>query len=158
SGRPLPPPVIGPGRCLGFYKKKIPASPPNQEEKIQLMVLVHGADVLRTNHRETVLFSHYFLQYSQGPLSPKIYALEIEDILCPIFCVFKNPHETLFDPNKNQFLAVRPRKEWAHIWITWNEALKEANSKTQVDARTGGKLINMADKNLIESVRKKLEN
>ncbi|MFM8621897.1 MAG: hypothetical protein ACKOB3_00715, partial [Holophagaceae bacterium] len=88
--------------------------------------------------------------------SPKIYALPIEDVLYPLFCIFRDPHVALFNAKQNQFMAVRPRREWAYVWMSWNQVLKESNNEINVKDRDN-QFVDLADKYLVEKVQKEFK-
>jgi hypothetical protein len=149
------PPRLYPARCLAFYQKR------NHEDgSIQLMALVHGAD--KPRGRETSLFgdtlltSHYFFEYTSSR-KPKIYAIPVATIESAVLCF---PHEppkdnTLFHATNNGFMLVRPRNEWAYVWIAWSETLRESNSPNRVSSRKA--YVDLGSEYVVRQVRKKLQ-
>jgi hypothetical protein len=52
------------------------------------------------------------------------------------------PSKLLFDPTCKEVMIVRPRNEWAYLWLAWNEELEEANKgKKRVYVSLGDKAI-----------------
>lgn len=70
------------------------------------------------------------------------------------------PHEppkdnTLFHATNNGFMLVRPRNEWAYVWIAWTEILRESNSPNRVSNRKA--YVDLGSEHVVRKVRKKLQ-
>jgi len=120
------PPRYYPARCVAFFENKS-FSPP------QMMAIVHGADVDKSDN-DTLLASRYVMEYEGdfGNRRPKLYAIDIDSIETVVLCLPLIPKEgpfTLFlDEHRAGILALRPRNEWAYVWMAWTEILMKMNA------------------------------
>lgn len=154
-----PEPKLFPARCLAFYQKNDCDDPVGSP---QLMALVHGADSKRpegTGRRDsTMLTSQFFLEYTNTK-KPKIYAIPVTTIESAVLCF---PHEpsprqdasSLFDSRNVGIMVVRPRNEWAYVWMAWIDTLRESNCSTRVKKRKA--YVDLGGPNEMRGVTKKL--
>ena len=149
------PPRLYPARCLAFYQKQ------NCEDGlIQLMALVHGADKPKSRgsslFMDTLLTSHYAFEYTSSK-KPQIYAVPVATIESAVLCFHHEPPKeaALFDSLHNGFMLVRPRNEWAYVWLAWSEILRESNSPTRVSNRRS--FVDLGSEHVVRQVRRKLQ-
>jgi hypothetical protein len=114
-----------PAKVVCFYKRKN-----DGEDSFSLYALVHVVDEKSMGKvrgfTNTFLSTHYNMKYERG--QPTLYSVPVASI---DFAVLAFPHESqsaLFNPNKRGVCIVRPRNEWAYLWLAWNDVLKEENS------------------------------
>jgi Plavaka transposase len=149
------PPRLYPARCLAFYQKQ------NFDDgSIQLMALIHGADKHKGRGPalfvDTMLTSHYEFEYTSSK-KPKIYAIPVATIEAAVLCFYHEPpkQNALFHAANNGFMMIRPRNEWAYVWIAWSETLRESNSQTRVNNRKS--YVDLGSEHVVRQVRKKLQ-
>eukprot|EP00980_Cylindrotheca_fusiformis_P011166 scaffold2562_cov78-Cylindrotheca_fusiformis.AAC.2 len=171
-----------PGRALGFYKKK-----DGETGEQVIFAVVHVADEQSKNNiRGTIpaiLTDHYKMKYggpgSSSPRAPAIQSVPLASINTSILAYQHQPTPNLFDHRTPNIMTVRPRNEWAYIWLAWTEELKKANDKVlrhkplqqsytkgestknvlappKVD-RTVAHLVPLKDRKLWQSVRENLQ-
>eukprot|EP00428_Durinskia_dybowskii_P015260 CAMPEP_0170207474 /NCGR_PEP_ID=MMETSP0116_2-20130129/3314_1 /TAXON_ID=400756 /ORGANISM="Durinskia baltica, Strain CSIRO CS-38" /LENGTH=1164 /DNA_ID=CAMNT_0010457931 /DNA_START=4517 /DNA_END=8013 /DNA_ORIENTATION=+ len=118
---------IFPARCVCFYKKY------DECGLESLHALVHVTDESTFGRVQgfsnSLLTSHYKMKYHRN--QPVFYVVKLESIDSAILCFPHVPTNTLFDPYNTGVMVVRPRNEWAYVWLAWTEVLKEENSESK---------------------------
>ena len=114
-----------PAKIVCFYKRRI-----DGEECFSLYALVHVVDEKSMGKvrgfSNTFLSTHYNLKYERG--QPTLYSVPVASIDFAILAFPHEPQSSLFNPNKRGVCVVRPRNEWAYLWLAWNDVLKDENS------------------------------
>jgi hypothetical protein len=108
-------------------------------------------------YSNTFLSNHYNLKYERG--QPTLYSVPLASIDCAILAFPHEPQATLFNPNKRGVCVVRPRNEWAYLWIAWNDVLKEENSPVAHNARrrrNDRRFISFNTRHVLQKVKTKL--
>lgn len=159
-----------PARCLAFYTKKNP----DTGEIVETKALVHGTNLPSPDqvivHKDTLLTSHYYFEWESNTSKrkrndevvvwhPKIYSINVSSIESSVMWFphkvpGSNPRSPPFDPSNTGIMVVRPRNEWAYLWMAWNKALRQRN-KTNVSRNKV--YVDLADDHLVRQVRKKLD-
>jgi hypothetical protein len=126
-----------PAKVVCFYKKSSDASDVSVDDGTHLCALVHVVDERSLGrirgYSNTFLSSHYNLKYERG--QPILYSVPLASIDYAILAFPHDTHAHLFNPNKRGVCVVRPRNEWAYLWVAWNDVLKEENSFAAHQAR-----------------------
>ena len=126
-----------PAKVVCFYKRSCNRNDPILDDSSNLYALVHVVDEKSLGkvrgYSNTFLSTHYNLKYERG--QPTLYSVPLAAIDCAILAFPHEPQNTLFNPNKRGVCVVRPRNEWAYVWIAWNHILQEENSTGAHQAR-----------------------
>lgn len=161
--------TLYPARCLCFYTKKDPESGGILDYK----ALVHGTNLPDPGtaciHNDTLLTSNYYFEWDSHPkrkrnedtpiVPPKIYSVSlsaIEETLLwyPHISSHQNGGRTPpFHHLNTGIKIVRPRYQWAYLWMAWNKALRQRNKSTVSQKKP---LVELNDDHLVRQIRKKL--
>jgi hypothetical protein len=142
-----------PGKVVCFYNKPVDDAVGNAG----LFALVHVVDETTAGKVEgftnTLLCTHYNMSYTRR--QPTLYKVALESIEHTVlaFAHERSPH--LFNHNKQGVCIVRPRNEWAYLWLAWNEVLHEENSKEVYEARNrrdNRRYVSLNDESVLERV------
>ena len=143
-----------PAKCICFYRK------PSLDGDQHLMALVHVVDEKSQGKvpgfLDSPLMSHYYMKYLRG--QPVLHSIPLASINSGLLCVSHIHSSMLFDRNNKGVMVVRPRNEWAYVWLAWNEVLVEANSEEKFrrsKRRPHRRYVSMGDKQVIKSVIQK---
>jgi hypothetical protein len=147
-----------PAKVVCLYQKHVD----DETGPAGLFALVHVVDE-RTAGKvkgfsNTLLCTHYNMSYNRR--QPTLYKVPLESIEHTVLAFPHEPNPTLFNHNKLGVTIVRPRNEWAYLWIAWNDVLKEENSTefhTERRRRDDRRFVSLNTKSVIEKVRGKLE-
>ena len=145
-----------PARCLAFYQKRSC----DEDGSPQVMALIHGADKPKargsSSFVDTLLTSHYAFEYTSSK-KPKIYAVPVATIESAVLCFHHDPptEESLFHPSNHGFMLIRPRNEWAYVWLAWSKTLRESNSQARLSNRKS--YVDLGSDHIMRQVRKKLQ-
>jgi hypothetical protein len=124
------------------------------------MALVHGADKRKVRGNspfvDTLLTSHYAFEYTHSK-KPKIYAIPVATIESAVLCFHHEPPNegVLFHSTHNGFMLIRPRNEWAYVWLAWSDTLRESNSPARVVNRKS--YVDLGSEHVLRLARKKLQ-
>jgi hypothetical protein len=138
-----------PARVLCFYNKKV------DDGEAKPYALVHVVDENSKgkvkNTVDSLLTTHYKMEYFKRNRSasthPSIRSVPVESIDSAVIGCLHKPSKLLFDPHCRAVMIVRPRNEWAYLWISWNEELLEENKKKKRS------YVSLGEKKLISRVR-----
>lgn len=118
-----------PAKVVCFYRKTC-GDPADHQDDSSLCALVHVVDEKSSGkvkgYTNTFLSTHYNLKYERG--QPTLYSVPVASIDSAILVFPHDSPTTLFNSNKRGVCVVRPRNEWAYLWLAWNDVLKEENS------------------------------
>jgi hypothetical protein len=149
-----------PAKVVCFYKKTCQCS--ESDEGSNLRALVHVVDEKSLGkvkgYSNTFLFSYYNLKYDRG--QPTLYSIPLGSIDYAILAYAHESHETLFNPTKRGICVVRPRNEWAYLWVAWNDVLTEENTQAAHQARKrrdDRRFVSFNGRQIIQKVKNKLE-
>jgi hypothetical protein len=109
-------------------------------------------------YSNTFLSTHYNLKYVRG--QPTLHSVPLASIDCAILAFPHESHGTLFNPNKRGVCVVRPRNEWAYLWVAWNDVLKEENSPGAHQARKrrdDRRYVSFNTRQVLQKVKNKLD-
>lgn len=127
---------VYPAKVVCFYKRSNVDSVMT-DDACHLFALVHVVDEKSSGkvhgYSNTFLSTHYNMKYERG--QPTLYSVPLASIDCAILAFPHQSQSTLFNPNKRGVCVVRPRNEWAYLWIAWNHVLKDENSVAAHQAR-----------------------
>ena len=106
-----------PAKCICFYKK------PSTDGDQLLMALVHVVDEKSqgkvSGFLDSPLTCHYYMKYLRG--QPVLHSVPLASINSGLLCVLHVHSSLLFDPIHKGVMVVRPRNEWAYVWlVVWN--------------------------------------
>jgi hypothetical protein len=145
-------PEMIPARALCFY--------PKWDDTLQKMVphaLVHSVDEniigkkFPGGYKDSILTRHYKMHYHRR--MPTILSIPVASIDSAVMGFLHKPTKKLFDHESPGVMIVRPRNEWAYIWLAWNEELSKANKnshKTNV-------YVSLSDEKLLSLIRKNIK-
>lgn len=112
-------PYLLPAQCHAFY-----------HHNNECHAIVHSVDLGSagkvTGYKDSVLISHYNMQYSRSGL-PVLYSVNCASIDCTVFAIDHDPNRTSIGMSKRSVMITRPRNEWAYAWYVWNKYLKVKN-------------------------------
>ena len=124
------------------------------------MALVHVVDEKSqgkvSGFLDSPLTCHYYMKYLRG--QPVLHSVPLASINSGLLCVLHVHSSLLFDPIHKGVMVVRPRNEWAYVWLAWNEVLVEANSEDKFrrsKRRPHRRYVSMGDKQLLKRVIQK---
>jgi hypothetical protein len=141
-----------PARALCFYRK-------GEGDDNDPYALVHGIDERRIGslNKEgfvnSLLTTHYHMEYHSR--KPVINSIAVASIDSAIMAFLHEPSLSLFDANCSGVMAVRPRNEWAYLWLAWNEELQSKNGEQSKEKKQI--YVSLADRNLLTKVRDNAE-
>jgi hypothetical protein len=141
-----------PARALCFYPKW-----DNFLQKMVPYALVHGVDQsiigkkLSGGHKDSILTRHYKMQYQRR--MPTILSVPVASIDSAVVGFMHKPTPKLFDPESTGVMIVRPRNEWAYIWLAWNEELSKANWRST----RNNEYVSLSNEKLLSSIRKNIK-
>jgi hypothetical protein len=136
-----------PARALCFYRKKIDGGDDIAH------ALVHGIDEgrkLSTGFVNSLLTTHYCMHYHHAT-KPVINSIPVASIDSAIMAFLHEPSASLFDSNHSGVMAVRPRNEWAYLWLAWNDELRNKNGEQSTEKKSH--YVSLADGDLLKKVR-----
>eukprot|EP00980_Cylindrotheca_fusiformis_P005080 scaffold1076_cov81-Cylindrotheca_fusiformis.AAC.4 len=145
-----------PGRALGFYKKK-----DEETGETVLYALVHVVDEQTENKVPgtitSMLTDKYCMKYERTTRGyvPVIRIVPLASINTSILAYLLQPASQLFDHRNKHVMALRPRNEWAYIWLAWTEELVKANSKLLNDESLQHLPESFTDEELQKNKKKK---
>jgi len=150
-----------PAKVVCFYKKAFQGTVDPVDDS-NLFALVHVVDD-RTlgkvrGYSNTFLSAHYNLKYERG--QPTLYSVPLASIDCAILAFPHESHATLFNSNKRGICVVRPRNEWAYLWLAWNDVLSDENSLAAHQARkrrNDRRYVSFNSRHIVEKVKNKLQ-
>ncbi len=127
-----------------------------------LFALVHVVDEKSVGkvrgYTNTFMSTHYNLKYERG--QPTLYSVPVASIDFAVLAFPHDSHTNLFNPNKRGICVVRPRNEWAYLWLAWNVVLKEENSLEAHAARKrrdDRRYISFNTRHVLQKVKKQLD-
>jgi hypothetical protein len=141
-----------PARALCFYPKW-----DNFLQKMVPYALVHGVDQsisgkkLSGGYKDSILTRHYKMQYQRR--MPTILSVPVASIDSAVVGFMHKPTPQLFDPESTGVMIVRPRNEWAYIWLAWNEELSKANRRST----RNNEYVSLSNEKLLSSIRKNIK-
>ena len=141
-----------PARCMCFYNKF-------DENGIRsLRALVHVTDETTFGRVQgftnSLLTTHYKMKYLRN--MPVFYSVMLEAIDSAVLCFQHVPSKTLFDPYNSGVMIVRPRNEWAYVWLAWTEILEQQNTEAKYrrsKRRQARRYVSMGDPKIIKMVQ-----
>jgi hypothetical protein len=139
-----------PARALCFYPKW-----DNTLQKNVPHALVHTVDEniigkkFPGGYKDSILTRHYKMQYQRR--MPTILSVPVASIDSAVVGFLHKRSPKLFDHESPGVMIVRPRNEWAYIWLAWNEELSKANRKRSND------YVSLSDEKLLSSIRKNIK-
>jgi hypothetical protein len=143
-----------PARCVCFYKTG------RNDGYQDLMALVHVVDEKSkgkvAGFSDSPLTCHYYMKYLRG--LPALHSVPLASINSGLLAVLHVHTSLLFDRINRGVMVVRPRNEWAYVWLAWNEVLMEANSEEKFrrsKRRPHRRYVSMGDKTIIKTVIQK---
>jgi hypothetical protein len=147
--------IMFPARVLCFYTKK-------DEDGVQKpYALVHGVDESSQGKVrftvDSLLTTHFRMAYisrnGRGLSVPFIQSVPVESIDSAVMGCLHKPSKLLFDSTCREVMIVRPRSEWAYLWLAWNEELEKANRIDTVKSKKKRVYVSLGDKAIISKVR-----
>lgn len=142
---------VYPARCVCFYKKY------DESEIESLYALVHVTDETTfgrvSGFTNSLLTSHYKMKYHRN--QPVFYAVKLEAIDSAVLCYPHVPTNSLYDPYNSGMMIIRPRNEWAYVWLAWTEVLKEENSESKFHRRKrrqNRRYVSLCDPKVVKKV------
>ena len=151
-----------PAKVVCFYKRSCHDSDTITMDDNNPYALVHVVDERSLGrvrgYSNSFLFSHYNLKYERG--QPTLYSVPLASIDYAILAFPHEPHANLFNPNKRGVCVVRPRNEWAYLWVSWNDVLKEENSFEAHQARKrrdDRRYVSFNGRHIIQKVKNQLQ-
>ena len=145
-----------PARCVCFFKKY------HDEGVESLHALVHVTDETTFGRvpgfTNSLLTTHYKMKYHRS--QPVFYVVKLESIDSAILCYPHVPVNTLFDPFYAGVMIVRPRNEWAYVWLAWTEVLEEENSETKYrrsKRRPARRYVSIGDPKMVKKAQAKVK-
>ena len=145
-----------PAKCVGFFKR------PTEDGSKTLMAIVHVVDEKSMGKvpgfTDSPLTSHYHMNYLRG--KPVLHSVPLESINSGLLSVTHVHSSVLFDRINKGIMVIRPRNEWAYVWLMWNDVLIEANSDEKFRKsrrRPHRRYVSMGDRTVIKSVIQKSE-
>jgi hypothetical protein len=152
--------LMFPARVICFYNK-IEADGTRKP-----YALVHGVDE-KTKGKvqssvDSLLTTHFRMAYitrrnSRAKPVPLIQSVPVASIDSAVMGYHKQPSKILFDCTCREVMIVRPRSEWAYLWLAWNEELQKANKRETTDFRRKKVYVSLGNKSLISNVRLNVE-
>jgi hypothetical protein len=145
-------PEMIPARALCFF--------PKWDDHLQKRVphaLVHCVDHkivgkrFPGDYKDSILVRHYKMHYQRR--MPTILSVPVASIDSAVVGFLHKPTTKLFDHESPGVMIIRPRNEWAYIWLAWNEELSETNRKR---SRTNG-YVSLSDDGLLSRIRKNIK-
>jgi hypothetical protein len=140
-----------PAKCICFYKKH------SSDGDQNLMAVVHIVDEKSqgkvAGFVDSPLTCHYYMKYLRG--QPVLHSIPLASIDSGLLCVWHVHSSLLFDRINKGVMVVRPRNEWAYVWLAWNDVLVDANSEEKFrksKRRPHRRYASLGDKALIKSV------
>jgi hypothetical protein len=150
-----------PAKVVCFYKKSVQGSV-DADDGSNLCALVHVVDEKTMGKvkgfSNTFLSTHYNLKYERG--QPTLYSVPLASIDCAILAFPHESHASLFNPNKRGVCVVRPRNEWAYLWLAWNDVLTAENSLVSHQARkrrNDRRYVSFNGHHIVQKVKNKLQ-
>jgi hypothetical protein len=151
-----------PARVLCFYNK----IDENGDQKPY--ALVHVVDENSKGKVpgtvESLLTTHFRMAYYSRRRNgrfvythPVIRSIPVESIDSSVMGCLHKPSKLLFDPNGREVMIVRPRNEWAYLWLAWNEVLRDANKIDTSKRRKKIVYVSLGDNEIIRLVRANVE-
>jgi hypothetical protein len=151
-----------PAKLVCLYKKRYEGPDVMLDDDNNLFALVHVVDERSFGriggYSNTFLSSHYNLKYERG--QPTLYSVPLASIDYAILAFPHEPHPNLFNPNKRGVCIVRPRNEWAYLWVAWNDVLMQENSQASHQARRrrdDRRYVSFNGRQIIQKVKDKLQ-
>ena len=151
-----------PAKVVCFYRRASESSDGSLDDENNLCALVHVVDERSLGrlrgYSNTFLCTHYNLKYERG--QPTLYSVPLASIDYAILAFPHDSHPNLFNPNKRGVCVVRPRNEWAYLWLAWNDVLKEENSLTAHQARKrrdDRRYVSFNGRQILQKVKNKLQ-
>ena len=139
-----------PARVLCFYPKW-----DNILQKNFPYALVHTVDEsiigkkFPGGYKDSILTRHYKMQYQRR--MPTILRVPVASIDSAVVGYLHKRSPKLFDHESPGVMIVRPRNEWAYIWLAWNEELSKANRRRSND------YVSLSDEKLLSLIRKNIK-
>jgi hypothetical protein len=152
--------LMFPARVVCFYNKI------EQDGSRKPYALVHGVDEKSKgkvqSSVDSLLTTHYRMAYisrrnSRAKPVPLIQSVPVASIDSAVMGYHKQPSKVLFDSTRREVMIVRPRSEWAYLWIAWNEELQKANKIETTSRRKKRVYVSLGNKLLISNVRFNVE-
>jgi len=150
-----------PAKVVCFYRKTMFGHNPGNDNS-SLFALVHVVDEKSVGkvrgYTNTFMSTHYNLKYERG--QPTLYSVPVASIDFAVLAFPHDSHTNLFNPNKRGICVVRPRNEWAYLWLAWNVVLKEENSLEAHAARKrrdDRRYISFNTRHVLQKVKKQLD-
>ena len=151
--------IMFPARVLCFYNKI------DEDGELKPHALVHEVDKnSKGKVRYTIdslLTTHFQMAYitrnSRSSSVPLIQSVPVECIDSSVMGYLHKPSESLFDVSCKDIMIVRPRSEWAYLWIAWNEELQKANVIDTSKRKKKQVYVSLGNKELMKNVRENAE-
>jgi hypothetical protein len=147
---------VYPARCVCFYKNF------DNRGVESLHALIHVTDETTSGRvrgfTNSLLTSHYRMKYHRS--QPVFYTVKLEAIDSAVLCYPHVPTNALFDPYNSGVMVIRPRNEWAYVWLAWTGVLEEENSEIKYrrsKRRQNRRYVSLGDCKMLRKVQAKVK-
>ena len=152
----IPKEMLSAKKRVSFYKKQ------SSDGRQHLLALLHVVDEKSqgkvSGFVDSPLTCHYYMKYLRG--QPVLNSIPLASINSGLLCVWHVHSSLLFDRINKGVMVVRPRNEWAYVWLAWNDILVDANCEKKFrksKRRPHRRYVSMGDKTLIRGVIQKTD-